>query len=149
MTEKSNAKIESGIYPKGKITLEQIIDEIKKGPNADQIGSIHTFSGIVRNSSKEGKPVKGMKIDAYVELANKSVNEICTRIKNIDGIIDIILIHFQGQFEISEDLVHVVVASSHREEGFKALRTAVEDYKLQLAVWKREDYKDDPSEWIH
>lgn len=149
MDEISNTKIESGIYSKGKITLEQMINEIKKGPNAAQIGSIHTFSGIVRNTSKDGRPVKGIKIDAYIELATKSIEEICTKIKNIEGIIDIILIHFYGQFEISEDLIHVVVASSHREEGFKALRIAVEDYKEQLAVWKREDFEDGSSEWIH
>lgn len=141
--------IKSGIYSKGEISLDDIIQFIKKEKSITKAGSIHTFSGIVRATSKDGRPVKGIKIDAYEALANKSIDQICEDIKKQYGIIDIILVHYQGDFELSEDLVHVVVLAAHREEGFKALRTAVERYKKEIAVWKREDFQDGTVEWIH
>ncbi len=142
-------KIESGIYNKGEIDLESIIQSIKREPNIEEAGSIHTFTGIVRGSSKTGKPVVRMKIDAYDDLANKSIKKICSKLKQEDGVIDIKIIHLKGDFEVSEDLVYVVVASAHRKEGFTVIKDAVDMYKKEIAVWKKEDFTDGSSEWIH
>jgi len=149
MKANSNENIESGIYNKGEINIEQIITSMKRNHNIKDVGSIHTFTGIVRNSSKSGKSVIGMKIDAYNELANRSIQEICNRLKQEKGIIDVKIIHFKGEFELSEEVVHVVVASAHRKEGFETISKAVDLYKKEIAVWKRENYSDGLSEWIH
>ena len=142
-------RVESGIYNKGEIDLDQIIKSMKKDPKITKAGSIHTFTGIVRDSSKNDKPVVSMKIDAYDELANNSIKKICNKLTQKEGIIDIKIIHLKGDFELSDDLVYVVVASAHRQEGFEAISSAVEMYKKEIAVWKREDFKDGTSEWIH
>ena len=149
MKANRNENIESGIYNKGEINLEQIITSIKINHNIKGAGSIHTFTGIVRNSSKIGKPVIGMKIDAYNELANKIILKICHKLKQEKGIIEVKIIHFKGEFELSEDVVHVVVASAHRKEGFETISKAVELYKKEIAVWKRENFSNGLSEWIH
>jgi molybdopterin synthase catalytic subunit len=142
-------RIISGIYSKGEIDLGTIIKSIKENSNIQEAGSIHTFTGIVRSTSKKGKPVVKMKIDAFDELANQSIIKICERLKQKEGIIDIRIIHLKGEFELSEDLVYVVVASAHREEGFEAIKNAVDMYKKEITVWKREDFNDGSSEWIH
>lgn len=90
-----------------------------------------------------------MKIDAYDDLANKSIFKICEKLKQRKGIIDIKIIHLKGEFELSEDLVYVIVASAHRKEGFETIADAVEMYKKEIEVWKREDYEDGSNEWIH
>ncbi|MFX1302110.1 MAG: molybdenum cofactor biosynthesis protein MoaE [Promethearchaeota archaeon] len=141
--------VKSGIYNKGEIELESIIRSMKANPKIKKAGSIHTFTGIVRDSSINGKPVIKMKIDAYDELANKSIINICETLKREKGIIDIKIIHLKGDFNISEDLVYVVVASAHRKEGFEVISKAVEMYKKEITVWKREDFNDGTSEWIH
>ena len=123
--------------------------EVKRKTNIQKAGSILSFTGIVRDSSEDGRPVKGLKIDAYVEMANKIIEKICEEIKKKEGIIEVILVHYQGEFEITEDLVHVIVASAHREEGFIALRETVEKYKKEITVWKKEDYSNGTSEWVH
>jgi molybdopterin synthase catalytic subunit len=142
-------KTKSGIYEKGEIDFNSVLRSLKKDPNIENAGSILSFNGIVRNTSKKGKRVNSLTIDAYEELANKSIEKICQDIKKKEGIIDIKIIHLKGTFEISEDLVYVVIASAHREEGFEALRTAVERYKSEIEVWKREELKNGSSEWIH
>ena len=142
-------EIKSGIYNKGKIKFEDIMKSIKLNPKIRECGAILTFTGIVRITSEDDKPVKGLKIDAYDELANKTINKICTETKKKTGIIDVKIIHLKGEFNISDDLVYVIVASAHREEGFEALRNAVEKYKKEVSVWKREEFLNGTSEWIH
>jgi len=142
-------QIKSGIYNKGEINFDDILQSIKSNPNIKESGAILSFTGIVRNVSNEGKLVKSLKIDAYDNLANKTINEISNEIKKKFGIIDLKIIHLKGDFEISEDLVYVIVASAHREEGFDALREAVEKYKKELSIWKREDYINGSSKWVY
>jgi molybdopterin synthase catalytic subunit len=142
-------QVKSGIYEKDEINLSNLIFSLKNHPKIKDVGSILTFTGIVRNTSKNGKLIRSLEIDAYEELANKSINKICKEIKEIPGIVDLIIVHFKGVFDITDELVHVVVASSHREEGFKALRLAVEKYKEEIAVWKKEVFPDGSSEWVH
>ena len=148
MKSHNETNIKSGIYYKGDIDLAHIIQSVKRDSNINEAGSIHTFTGIVRSSSKTGKPVVRMKIDAYDELATESINKICLKLKQEKGIIDIRIIHLKGEFELSEDLVYVVVASAHRKEGFKVISSAVDMYKKEIAVWKKEEYSDGSSEWL-
>ena len=149
MNSNEKIQVKSGIFNKGEIELESIIKSIKANPNIKKAGSIHTFTGIVRDTSINGKPVNSMRIDAYDELATKSIVKICEKLKQENGIIDIKLVHLKGDFDLSEDLVYVVVASAHRKEGFRLISKAVEMYKKEIAVWKREDFSDGSSEWIH
>ena len=149
MNDNNFIQVKSGIYKKDEVNLIDIIFSLKNHPKIKDTGSILTFTGIVRNTSKNGKLIRNLEIDAYEELANKSINKICKEIKEIPGIVDIIIVHFKGVFDIKNELVHVIVASSHREEGFKALRLAVENYKKEIAVWKKEVFSDGSSEWVH
>jgi len=149
MSMDKKAEIGSGIYPKDKVNLQDIIESIKKNPSVKKAGAIHTFTGIVRESSNEGKAVEGMKIDAYDELANNNIHKICEELKKRPGIIDVKIIHLKGEFDLSEDLVYVVVASAHRKEGFEAISNAVDMYKKEIEVWKREDFSDGTSKWLH
>lgn len=149
MNANNFAIIKSGIYDKDAISLADIISSLNSHPKIAKIGSILTFTGIVRETSQEGKPIRNLEVDSYDELANVSINKICNEIRELHGIIEVIIIHFKGKFQIKDELVHVIVASSHREEGFKALRLAVEKYKKEIAVWKKETFLDGNSEWVH
>ena len=149
MNDSNVPHFDSGIFEKDEVNLTDILFSLKNHPKIKDAGSILTFTGIVRKISKDGKRVRSLEINSYDELANKSINKICTEIKELTGIIEVIIIHFKGTFDITDELVHVIVASSHREEGFKALRLAVEKYKKEIAVWKKEMFLDGSSEWVH
>jgi molybdopterin synthase catalytic subunit len=142
-------QIKSGIYNKGDIELDSLIKSIKNDPRVKKAGAILTFIGIVRETSQEGRSVKGMLIDSYDDLANNSIENICNDIIKQEGIVDIKIVHLKGEFQITDDLVYVVVASEHREEGFQALRNAVERYKKEVAVWKKEEFINGSSKWVH
>ena len=141
-------EIKSGIYEKGTFTFEEVYNSIKAHPLIKRSGSILTFTGIVRETSKIGEPIKNLEIEAYNELGNKIIDDICRTIKEKYDLIDIKIVHLKGSFDISEDLVYVLVASAHRPEGFNALMEAVERYKRELTVWMKEQLLDGTSKRV-
>jgi molybdopterin synthase catalytic subunit len=141
-------EIRSGIYEKGTLTFEEVYNSIKAHPLIKKSGSILTFTGIVRETSKTGKLIKDLEIEAYDELGNQIIGEICKSIKEKYDLIDIKIVHLKGRFDISEDLVYVLVASAHRPEGFNALMEAVERYKSELTVWMKEEFIDGTSKRV-
>jgi len=50
--------------------------------------------------------------------------------------------HFTGEFDLGEDLVYVLVAGGHRENVFPALKEAVERYKKEAPIFKKEHITD-------
>jgi molybdopterin synthase catalytic subunit len=46
--------------------------------------------------------------------------------------------HLTGDFNVGDDLVYVAVAGSHREQVFPVLREAVERYKNEAPIFKKE-----------
>jgi len=115
-------------------------------------GAIATFIGVVRGTTLSGEKVTKMDLQAYEEQANKILEDICTDLKNRDGIVDVQIHHFVGEFSVGEDLVYAMVAGGHRENVFRVLHEAVERYKAETPVFKKEhiiDAKDgEKSYWV-
>ena len=121
---------------------------MKRNPRFKRAGAVFIFTGVVRSYSKEMENVVAMEIDAYVDLANKIINNICQEIiSEHDDVVDVRIIHFTGKFNVSEDLVYVLVASSHRDVGYKAFEKAIERYKTEVPIWKKEIGKE-KSRWV-
>ncbi|MEM4576367.1 MAG: molybdenum cofactor biosynthesis protein MoaE [Candidatus Nezhaarchaeales archaeon] len=136
-----------GVHPKGSLSLQELIDEVKKGPQAYRIGCILTFTGVVRGIAEDGSKVSKLEYEAYVEAVNSKLEEIAEDLKKIPGVVDVKIHHFIGSLSVGEDSVYIVVASEHREEGFKALREAIERLKAEAPIWKKE-HTDKGSYWI-
>ena len=84
-----------------------------------------------------------LELQAYEEEANKILGDICADLKKREGIIDVQIHHFVGEFTVGEDLVYVVVAGAHRENIFGVLQEAVERYKHEAPVFKKEHIIDE------
>jgi molybdopterin synthase catalytic subunit len=55
--------------------------------------------------------------------------------------------HKIGSAEAGEDTVYAVVASKHRDEGFKSLIELIERLKHAVPIWKKE-ITEKGSRWI-
>ncbi|MFQ6124762.1 MAG: molybdenum cofactor biosynthesis protein MoaE [Candidatus Heimdallarchaeota archaeon] len=138
MNKKDLLKRKGGIFPKGQITLEDIITTMKQDPNLSDAGTFTCFIGLTRRTSRNGKATEKLEIETFEEKANETLDIIAREIIQKKGIIDTRIYHATGTFDIGEELVFVVVAGSHRDEAFPALREAVERYKKEAAIWKKE-----------
>jgi molybdopterin synthase catalytic subunit len=129
------------------------MDEFTRGLPAGEGGAIVSFTGIVREDrlvdGNDSRMTTGVEIECIPDLAAASLRRITAAIEQRPGIVKAIIIHFSGSFSIGEPLVHVIVCAQHREEGFKALEDAVNQYKQETPIWKKECYSDGSSAWIY
>jgi molybdopterin synthase catalytic subunit len=132
-----------GIHSKGEFSLSELMKSVKAKEDFHRAGAIATFVGVVRGVTLSGEKVTRMELQAYEEQANDILEGICTELKNRPGIVDVQIHHFVGEFSIGEDLVYVMVAGGHRENVFGVLHEAVERYKVETPVFKKEHVIDD------
>ncbi|MEJ2270981.1 MAG: molybdenum cofactor biosynthesis protein MoaE [Candidatus Bathyarchaeota archaeon] len=131
-----------GIHKKGKFSLSDLLQTIKGKENSNKVGAIASFVGVVRGETLNGQKVTQLEIEAYQDQANVILGNICEDLKNRKGVFDVQIHHFVGEFSIGEDLVYIVVAGAHRENIFGVLREAVERYKSETPVFKKEHIVD-------
>ena len=128
----------AGVHDKGTFTVQDTIDNIKKDPNYHKAGAIGLFIGVVRGETLEGEKVKKLELEAYEEKANQVLTKICDDLTQKPGIVNVQIHHLLGEFKVGDDLVYVAVAGSHRTDIFPVLREAVERYKSEAPVFKKE-----------
>jgi molybdopterin synthase catalytic subunit len=127
-----------GIHKKGEFTLSELLKSVKERTDFHRAGAIATFVGIVRGETLDGEDVTRLELEAYEEQANKVLGGICEELKKREGVIDVQIHHFVGEFTVGEDLVYVVVAGAHRQNVFGVMQEAVERYKSETPVFKKE-----------
>lgn len=127
----------AGVHEKGTLSLEDLINSVKKQPGFEKAGAMATFVGVVRGTSVSGK-VQMLELQAYEEKADEVLSQICDDLKKKPGIVDVQIHHLVGKFKVGEDLVYVLVAGAHRQQVFPVLKEAVERYKKEAPIFKKE-----------
>ena len=127
-----------GIHKKGEFSLSELLNSMKMTSTFPEAGAIATFVGVVRGTTLEGKNVDSLELEAYEEESNKILGKICEDLKKKKGIVDVQIHHFVGKFKVGDDLVYVVVAGGHRKNVFGILQEAVERYKNEAPIFKKE-----------
>ncbi|MGD0979457.1 MAG: molybdenum cofactor biosynthesis protein MoaE [Candidatus Bathyarchaeia archaeon] len=128
----------AGVHHKGTFSLLDMINNAKKEPSFKKAGAITLFIGIVREEAKKGEKVEKLQLEAYEEKANQTLAEICDDLRKKPGVTDVEIHHMLGEFSPGEDLVYVLVAGSHRQNIFPILQEAVERYKREAPIFKKE-----------
>ncbi|MFN7088895.1 MAG: molybdenum cofactor biosynthesis protein MoaE, partial [Candidatus Paceibacteria bacterium] len=105
-------------------------------------GAAAFFVGIVKKHGRAGKAVENLVMESYVEHANKALNTICEEVRLEYGLQFVGVWHLVGMFALGEAVVMVAVAGESREQVFNGLRKAVERYKREPALFKKEVYVD-------
>lgn len=128
----------SGVHAKGTLLLSDVIESVKVRPDYYKVGAMAFFVGVVRGETRKGEAVKHLQLEAYEEKADEVLEKICKRLGSRKGIVDVQIHHFTGKFELGEDLVYVVVAGGHRDHVLPVLEEAVELYKRDAPIFKKE-----------
>lgn len=114
---------------------------------AQEDGASLLFVGIVRDHA-DGRPVSGMRYDAYEEMARPVLAEIAREAAERLGTDRVAVEHRVGALDIGEPSVAIAVSSPHREEAYAASRYVIEEIKKRLPVWKKERYADGEEVWV-
>ncbi len=124
------------------ISAGDLLDDM--GPD---VGAVVTFEGRVRNRNV-GRPVARLHYDAYTEMAEQVLADIQRRTCEAFPVFDVGLVHRVGTLAVGETAVVVTVTAAHRSAAFDAARFAIETVKVELPVWKQEEYEDGTCEWL-
>ena len=111
-------------------------------------GGVVTFLGTVRDLTG-GKETVALDYEAYPGMAEKKMAEIEADVRARWPVGDIFLVHRLGHLEVGEVSVAVAVSCPHRAQAFEACRYAIDRLKELVPIWKKENWADGSSEWVH
>jgi molybdopterin synthase catalytic subunit len=111
-------------------------------------GGVVTFLGTVRDLT-DGKWTTALDYEAYPGMAEKKLAEIEADVRQRWPVGDIVMVHRLGRLEVGEVSVAVAVSCPHRAEAFEACRYAIDRLKELVPIWKRENWVDGSTEWVH
>ena len=132
----------AGVHEKGTFSVLDLLNNAKNSENYEKAGALTLFIGVARGETLKGEKVQKLTMEAYEEKANDVLTQICEDLTKKPGIVDVQVHHLLGEFNVGEDLVYVLVAGSHRSDVFPVLREAVERYKSEVPVFKKEQIVD-------
>lgn len=100
------------------MNVTQLLEQVKKHPDFEQVGMILCHNGVVRATSQDGRKVTGLRI----AVDHDKLNQIIEMKKKLPGIIEI-LIHINENKDLSvgDDIMYLVVAGDVRDNVLKAL----------------------------
>jgi molybdopterin synthase catalytic subunit len=131
-----------------RITDEPILPATLLAETAgEDCGAVLLFLGTVRELN-DGRPVRGMRYDAYVEMAEAVLASIVREAAARFAAERIAAVHRIGELGIGDVSVAIAVATPHRAEAYEASRYVIEEIKARLPVWKREHYVADDARWL-
>jgi molybdopterin synthase catalytic subunit len=128
----------AGVHEKGTFSLADLMNALRAGPDFRKVGAVALFVGVARGETKKKETVQKLELEAYAEKADSVLENICKDLTARPGIVDVQIHHLVGMFEIGEELVYVAVTGGHRSNVFPVLREAVERYKHEAPIFKKE-----------
>lgn len=137
-----------GVYVKGEVDFRKLFDLVLNFVSDGSCGAASFFVGIVKERGRGNHAVTNLVMESYEEHANRALKRICDEVKAEYGLRFVGVWHLLGIFGIGEPVVFVAAAGESRDEVFRGLRTAVERYKREPALFKKEVYVDGSAAWL-
>ena len=87
--------------------------------------------------------------EGYPDMAEKKLAEIEAETRERWPVGEIVLEHRLGRLEVGDISVAVAVSCPHRAQAFEACRHAIDRLKELVPIWKKENWADGSTEWVH
>jgi molybdopterin synthase catalytic subunit len=95
----------------------------------------------------DGSQVKGMTLEHYPGMTEKSLEEITTQARDRWDLYKTLVIHRVGPLSPEDQIVLVAVTSAHRGEAFAACEFIMDYLKTAAPFWKKEETSEG-SRWV-
>ena len=106
--------------------LNDLIRAVKEHPEYHRVGMILCHNGVVRATSRDGRPVTGLRV--AVDPAR--LEAVLETYRRRPGIVDVrVAIAADRDLAVGDDVMHLVVAGDVRENVLRTLSEALEEIK--------------------
>ncbi|MGH9678044.1 MAG: molybdenum cofactor biosynthesis protein MoaE [Candidatus Acidiferrum sp.] len=111
-------------------------------------GGVVLFLGTVRELTY-GKETIALEYEAYTSMAQAKLAEVERETMSRWPVGGIAIAHRLGHLPVGDVSVAVAVSCPHRAQAFEACRFAIDRLKEVVPIWKKENWADGTSEWVH
>jgi len=126
------------------IDYHAMTEEVRRG----DCGAVVLFLGTVRDLTGERVTV-ALDYEAYPAMAEKKMAEIEEETRKHWPVGSMIMAHRLGHLDVGDVSVAVAVSCPHRVQAFEACRYAIDRLKELVPIWKKENWADGVTEWVH
>ncbi len=111
--------------------INKFRDKIKAHPNYKDAGMVLFHNGIVRETSRDGRKVSGLKI----EVDQDKLAKIVEKNKKRQGIIEILVeINHGVDIKVGDDVMIIAVAGDIRDNVIPALTDTLNEIKSEVST---------------
>ncbi len=111
------------------MTLNELIEQVKRRPDYHKAGMILCHNGVVRETSRDGAVVRGLK----VKVDHEKLDSIINAYRKRPGIIEILIHIFEDRdLAVGDDVMYIVVAGDIRDNVIATLTDLLNDVKRNV-----------------
>ena len=111
-------------------------------------GAVVLFVGTTRRTT-DGKETVRLEYDCYEPMAKAELEKLRNGAMDRWPLKGCGILHRVGVVENGEASVAVAVSSPHRVQAFEACQWVMDNLKRSVPIWKREQWTDGSTEWVH
>jgi len=113
-----------------------------------QAGAVVLFLGTVREMT-HGRQTVALDYDSYPEMAEAKLRDLESEARSRWPVVEAGIVHRLGHLELGDVSVAVAVSCPHRHQAFDAGRFLIDRLKEVVPIWKKENWSDGSTEWVH
>jgi len=115
------------------VSFVDVYSKVKGSIDYNKVGMIVAHNGVVRGTSRDGKPVSRL----HIEVDKERMDAVLAKMRKREGISAVEAHVRSGERLVGEDVMFVVIAGDFRENVFKAQKDTVNELK-EVVVHKKE-----------
>jgi len=123
-------------------------EDLLRAVTSPQAGAVVLFLGTVREMTA-GRQTVALDYECYPEMAERKMAELEAQAQERWPIVKCAIVHRLGHLKLGEASVAVAVSTAHRDAAFEAGKWLIDTLKQVVPVWKKENWADGGSEWVH
>lgn len=126
------------------IQEKTLIEQVRSA----QAGAVVLFLGTTREITGDRRTAS-LDYEAYAPMAERKLTELEAEARGRWPIVDCAIVHRTGNVPLGETSVAIAVSTPHRRDAFEAGQWLIDRVKESIPIWKREQFADGATEWIH
>jgi len=111
-------------------------------------GAVVLFLGTTREFTGQRRS-ESLDYECYPQMAEKQMAELEAQARGKWPIVECAIVHRLGHLKLGEASVAIAVSSPHRRAAFEAGQWLIDRLKEVVPIWKKENWADGTSEWVH
>ncbi|HEX5345850.1 MAG TPA: molybdenum cofactor biosynthesis protein MoaE [Pseudonocardiaceae bacterium] len=143
------APMASAVVLRAVVTEQPLdVEEHARMVSRSSAGAVVSFSGLVRDHDG-GRGVLALEYSSHPNAADVIARVAAQVAATHSQVYALAVSHRVGSLAIGDSAIVCAVSAAHRAEAFAACAAVVDEVKLQLPIWKRQDLSDGSEEWVN